>query len=108
MIALRSRDNTPAALLRMDKEHEKELIDGYTNDVQQKIKGLFEIPRILHFLKGEIKCFDAFGFLSFVLHGTSTYWYLSIITPEGEFHIEIFSASKAKNGLIRKRESRIR
>ena len=39
LVALRSRDNTPASLLRMDKEHEKEMIDGYTNDIRRKIKG---------------------------------------------------------------------
>lgn len=38
LIALRSRDKTPAALLRMDKQHEKELIDNYTTGIQQKIK----------------------------------------------------------------------
>jgi len=38
LVALRSRDNTPASLLRMDKEHEKEMIDGYTNDIRRKIK----------------------------------------------------------------------
>ena len=39
LIALRSRDKTPASLLRMDKQHEKELIDNYTTGIQQKIKG---------------------------------------------------------------------
>ena len=39
LIALRSKDNTPASLLRMDKEHEEEMIDNYTNDIQRKIKG---------------------------------------------------------------------
>lgn len=39
LIALRSRDNTPAALLRMDKDHESQMIDNYTNDIQRKIKG---------------------------------------------------------------------
>ena len=39
LIALRSRDGTPAALLRMDRDHEADLIDGYTNDIEQKIKG---------------------------------------------------------------------
>lgn len=38
LIALRSRDKTPASLLRMDKQHEKELIDNYTTGIQQKIK----------------------------------------------------------------------
>ena len=39
LVALRSRDNTPASLLRMDKDHEKEMIDNYTNDIKRKIKG---------------------------------------------------------------------
>lgn len=39
LIALRSRDNTPAALVRMDKSHEEEMIDNYTSDIQRKIKG---------------------------------------------------------------------
>ena len=39
LIALRSRDNTPAALVRMDKNHEEEMIDNYTSDIQRKIKG---------------------------------------------------------------------
>lgn len=38
LVALRSRDNTPASLLRMDKDHEKEMIDSYTNDIKRKIK----------------------------------------------------------------------
>ena len=42
LIALRSRDKTPASLLRMDKQHEKELIDNYTTGIQQKIKGLIK------------------------------------------------------------------
>ena len=48
LIALRSRDNTPASLLRMDKEHEEEMIDNYTNDIQRKIKG--ERTKIIGFL----------------------------------------------------------
>ncbi len=40
LIALRSRDNTPASLLRMDREHEREMIDNYTNDIRRKIEGL--------------------------------------------------------------------
>jgi amyloid beta A4 protein len=36
LIALRSRDNTPASLLRMDKEHEEELINNYTSDIKAK------------------------------------------------------------------------
>ena len=43
LIALRSRDKTPASLLRMDKQHEKELIDNYTTGIQQKIKGIDKI-----------------------------------------------------------------
>ena len=39
LIALRSRDNTPATLLRMDKEHEGQMIDGFRNDMKEKIKG---------------------------------------------------------------------
>ena len=39
LIALRSRDNTPATLLRMDKEHEGQMIDGFRNDMRQKIQG---------------------------------------------------------------------
>ena len=47
LIALRSRDNTPASLLRMDKEHEEEMIDNYTNDIQRKIKGKYKENRYL-------------------------------------------------------------
>ena len=43
LIALRSRDKTPASLLRMDKQHEKELIDNYTTGIQQKIKGKWQM-----------------------------------------------------------------
>ena len=45
LVALRSRDNTPASLLRMDKDHEKEMIDSYTNDIKRKIKG--ELRRLI-------------------------------------------------------------
>lgn len=38
LIALRSRDNTPASLLRMDKQHEEEMINNYTSDVKSKIQ----------------------------------------------------------------------
>jgi len=38
LIALRSRDNTPATLLRMDKEHEGQMIDGFRNEMKEKIK----------------------------------------------------------------------
>ena len=34
LIALRSRDNTPASLLRMDKNHEEEMINNYTSDMK--------------------------------------------------------------------------
>ena len=39
LIALRSRDNTPASLLRMDKQHEEEMINNYTSDIKAKIQG---------------------------------------------------------------------
>jgi amyloid beta A4 protein len=39
LVALRSRDNTPAALLRMDRDHERQLIDGYKEEIQMRIKG---------------------------------------------------------------------
>ena len=38
LIALRSRDGTPAPLLRMDREHEEDLIRGYSNEIQQRIQ----------------------------------------------------------------------
>merc|ERR1712184_45394 len=38
LIALRSRDNTPASLLRMDKQHEEEMINNYTSDTKAKIQ----------------------------------------------------------------------
>lgn len=38
LIALRSRDNTPATLLRMDRSHEQDIIDNFTNEIRQKIK----------------------------------------------------------------------
>lgn len=44
LIALRSRDNTPAALIRMDKDHEALMIDNYTSDIQRKIKGMLLFP----------------------------------------------------------------
>ena len=53
LIALRSRDKTPASLLRMDKQHEKELIDNYTTGIQQKIKG-----KILSEPRGYFNLFD--------------------------------------------------
>lgn len=45
LIALRSRDNTPASLLRMDKQHEKELIDNFTIGMKQKIKGVDRVSK---------------------------------------------------------------
>ena len=39
LVALKSREHMPASLLRMDMEHEKEMIEGYTNDIRRKIKG---------------------------------------------------------------------
>ena len=39
LIALRSRDNTPASLLRMDKDHEEEMINNYTSDMKSRIQG---------------------------------------------------------------------
>ena len=41
LIALRSRDNTPASLLRMDKQHEEEMINNYTSDIKAKIQGTY-------------------------------------------------------------------
>ena len=40
LIALRSRDNTPASLLRMDKDHEEEMINNYTSDMKSRIQGM--------------------------------------------------------------------
>lgn len=50
LIALRSRDNTPATLLRMDKEHEGQMIDGFRNEMKEKIKGmkLFQLIILKH------------------------------------------------------------
>jgi len=39
LVALRSRDNTPAALLRMDRDHERQLIDGYKEEIEMRIRG---------------------------------------------------------------------
>ena len=47
LVALRSRDNTPASLLRMDKDHEKEMIDSYTNDIKRKIKGELAVSHLV-------------------------------------------------------------
>ena len=41
LIALRSRDNTPASLLRMDKDHEEEMINNYTSDMKSRIQGMY-------------------------------------------------------------------
>jgi amyloid beta A4 protein len=38
LIALRSRDNTPASLLRMYKDHEEEMINNYTSDMKSRIQ----------------------------------------------------------------------
>jgi amyloid beta A4 protein len=46
LIALRSRDNTPASLLRMDKSHEEEMINNYTSDIKDKIQGAVYRPTI--------------------------------------------------------------
>ena len=43
LIALRSRDNTPASLLRMDKQHEEEMINNYTSDIKAKIQGTYRV-----------------------------------------------------------------
>ena len=48
LIALRSRDNTPASLLRMDKEHEEEMINNYTSDVKSKIQGKWGIDSMVN------------------------------------------------------------
>ena len=45
LIALRSRDNTPASLLRMDKDHEEEMINNYTSDMKSRIQGMYVIDR---------------------------------------------------------------
>jgi hypothetical protein len=50
LIALRSRDNTPATLLRMDKEHEGQMIDGFRNDMREKIKGTRAPDRLVVFV----------------------------------------------------------
>merc|ERR1711874_948009 len=38
LIALRSRDNTPAPLLSMDREHEEQMINNYRAEMEAKIK----------------------------------------------------------------------
>jgi len=37
-VALRSRDNTPAPLLNMDKEHEEQMINNFRAEMEEKIK----------------------------------------------------------------------
>lgn len=39
LVALRARDNTPAPLLNMDKEHEEQMINNYRAEMEAKIKG---------------------------------------------------------------------
>lgn len=38
IVALRSRDNTPAPLLNMDREHEQEMLDNFKSEVEAKRK----------------------------------------------------------------------
>ena len=38
IVALRSRDNTPAPLLNMDREHEEQMINNYKTEAEAKIK----------------------------------------------------------------------
>merc|ERR1712128_322901 len=38
LVALRSRDNTPAPLLNMDKEHEEQMINNFRSEMEAKIK----------------------------------------------------------------------
>merc|ERR1712071_389469 len=38
LVALRSRDNTPAPLLNMDKEHEEQMINNFRSEMLTKIK----------------------------------------------------------------------
>ena len=35
---VRSRDNTPAPLLNMDKEHEEQMINNFRSEMEEKIK----------------------------------------------------------------------
>ena len=35
---LRSRDNTPAPLLNMDREHEEQMINNFRSEMEEKIK----------------------------------------------------------------------
>ena len=48
LIALRSRDNTPASLLRMDKDHEEEMINNYTSDMKSRIQGTLALKSFYH------------------------------------------------------------
>merc|ERR1719400_290384 len=38
LVALRSRDNTPAPLLNMDKEHEQEMLDNFKAEMEAKLR----------------------------------------------------------------------
>merc|ERR1719400_112223 len=38
LVALRSRDNTPAPLLNMDREHEEQMINNFRSEMEEKIK----------------------------------------------------------------------
>jgi amyloid beta A4 protein len=38
LVALRSRDNTPAPLLTMDREHEEQMIDNFRAEVEAKLR----------------------------------------------------------------------
>merc|ERR1719211_878918 len=38
LVALRSRDNTPAPLLNMDKEHEEQMINNFRAEMEAKIR----------------------------------------------------------------------
>merc|ERR1712241_154762 len=38
LVALRSRDNTPAPLLNMDKEHEEQMINNFRSEMEAKIR----------------------------------------------------------------------
>jgi len=38
LVALRSRDNTPAPLLNMDREHEEQMINNFRSEMEEKMK----------------------------------------------------------------------
>ena len=38
LMILRSRDNTPAPLLNMDREHEEQMINNFRSEMEEKIK----------------------------------------------------------------------